>query len=66
MYIYLREMYRWNDMKTNIAKFVVEYPNCKQVNIEHQRLGGLSQDVEIPTLKWEDVNMDFLTCLPRK
>lgn len=52
-------------MKTNIAKFVVEYLNCEQVNVEHQRLGGLSQDVEIPTLKWEDVNMDFLTGLPR-
>ena len=26
-------------------------------------MGGLSQDISIPTLKWEDVNMKLFVCL---
>ncbi|XP_069144372.1 uncharacterized protein [Solanum lycopersicum] len=33
--------------------------------IEHQKPGGLSQEIEISTWKWEIINMDFITGLPR-
>ena len=65
MYRDLREVYWWHGMKKDIAKFVSECPNCQQVKVEHQRPGGLAQDIEIPTWKWEDVNMDFVVGLPR-
>ena len=52
-------------MKKDIAKFVSEYPNCQQVKVEHQRPGGLAQNIEIPTWKWEDINMDFVVGLPK-
>ncbi|KAH0775084.1 hypothetical protein KY290_012221 [Solanum tuberosum] len=32
---------------------------------EHQGPGGLTQDIDIPTWKWEEVNMDFVVGLPR-
>ncbi|WMV24136.1 hypothetical protein MTR67_017521 [Solanum verrucosum] len=35
------------------------------VKVEHQKPEGLSQDIIIPTWKWEDLNMDFITNLPR-
>jgi len=65
MYRDLREIYWWNGMKGDIASFVAKCPNCQQVKIEHQRPGGLYQDISIPTWKWEDVNMDFVVGLPR-
>ncbi|WMV46152.1 hypothetical protein MTR67_039537 [Solanum verrucosum] len=51
-------------MKKDIASFVAKYPNCQLVKDEHQMLGGLSQDIDIPTWKWEEVNMDFIVGLP--
>ncbi|XP_070050485.1 uncharacterized protein, partial [Nicotiana tomentosiformis] len=40
-------------------------PNCQQVKIEHQKPSGLIQNIEIPTWKWEVINMDFIIGLPR-
>ncbi|WMV24076.1 hypothetical protein MTR67_017461 [Solanum verrucosum] len=44
MYHDLREVYWLNGMKKDIAKFVAKCSNCQQVKVEHQNLGGLSQD----------------------
>ena len=52
-------------MKKDIAEFVAQCPNCQQVKIEHQKSGELLQEIEIPTWKWEMINMDFITGLPR-
>ena len=46
-------------MKKDIAEFVAQRPNCQQVKIEHQKPGGLLQEIEIPTWKWEMINMDL-------
>ncbi|WMV08642.1 hypothetical protein MTR67_002027 [Solanum verrucosum] len=64
MYCNLWEMYWWNGMKKDIAKFVAKCPNCQQVKVEHLKQGGLSQDISIPTWKWEDLNMDFIVGSP--
>ncbi|KAH0642123.1 hypothetical protein KY290_035222 [Solanum tuberosum] len=45
-------------------RFVAKCLNCQQVKAEHQRPRGLSQDIDIPTWKWEDVNMDFIVGFP--
>ncbi|WMV25401.1 hypothetical protein MTR67_018786 [Solanum verrucosum] len=52
-------------MKRDIAKFVARCSNFQQVKVEHQGTGGLTQDIGIPTWKWEEVNMDFVVGLPR-
>nr|XP_016495444.1 PREDICTED: uncharacterized protein LOC107814523 [Nicotiana tabacum] len=44
---------------------VAQYPNYQQVNVEHQRPGGLTQCIELPLWKWDMINMDFITGLPR-
>ena len=43
-------------MKGDIAEFVAKCPNCQQVKVEHQKLGGLLQEIKTPTWKWEDIN----------
>jgi len=65
MYHDLQEVYWWNGMSKDIAGFVAKCPNFQQVKFEHQKLGGLSQDISIPTLKCEDLNMDFIVGLLR-
>ncbi|KAH0669077.1 hypothetical protein KY289_023570 [Solanum tuberosum] len=65
MYRDLRDVYWWGGMKKDIAKFVSGCHSCQQVNAEHQRPGGLTQDIEIPTWKWEEINMDFVVGLPK-
>ena len=39
---------------------MAKYPNNQQVKAKHKKSGGLSQDIGIPTWKWEDVNIDFI------
>ncbi|KAH0669267.1 hypothetical protein KY285_023426 [Solanum tuberosum] len=65
MYRDLRAVYWWNGIKKDIAEFVAKCSNCQQVKVEHQRPGGLAQNIELPEWKWEMINMDFITCLPR-
>ena len=38
--------------------------NCKQVKSKKLKPGSLLQEIQIPTLKWEDINMDFVVGLP--
>ena len=64
MYRDLREVYWWNGMKMDIADFVSKCPNCQQVKVEHQKPGGMTQEIDIPTWKWDVINMDFITGIP--
>lgn len=53
----IREIYWWNGMKKDITDFVTKFLNCQQVKLERQRLGGLYQEMNIYTLKWEEFYM---------
>lgn len=44
-------------MKKDIVGFVEKCLNCQQVKAEYLKPGGLSHDIDIPTCKWEDVNV---------
>ncbi|KAH0705892.1 hypothetical protein KY285_010419 [Solanum tuberosum] len=65
MYRDLTKVYWWSSMKKGIAEFVAKCPNCQQVKVEHQRPGGMAQNIELLEWKWEMINMDFITGLPR-
>ena len=64
MYHDLREVYCWDDLKRDIAKFVSKCTNCQQVKDAHLKIAGLTQIMDVPTQKWEDINMDFVVGLP--
>ena len=57
----LREVYWWNDMKTEVAEFVSKSPNFQKIKVEHQKPEGMTQEIDIPTWKRELINMDFIT-----
>ena len=65
MYHDLREIYWWEGLKRDIAEFVSKCLNRQQVKAKHQKPGGLLKEIQIPTLKWEYINIDFVVCLPR-
>ena len=54
----LVEFLWWDVLKMDIEEFVAKCQNFQQVKVEHQRSGGLLQEMQIPTWKWEDINMD--------
>ena len=64
MYHDLKQIYWRDGMKKDIAENVAKCPNCQQVKDEHLKSGGLSQIIEVPTLNWEAINMDFVVGLP--
>ena len=47
-------------MKRDIADFVSKCPNCQQVKVEHQKLRGMTQEIDILTWKWDVINIDFI------
>ncbi|GJW16361.1 putative reverse transcriptase domain-containing protein [Tanacetum coccineum] len=65
MYYDLRDMYWWPRMKRDIATYVSKCLTCAKVKAKHQRPLGILQQPEIPEWKWEKINMDFITKLPR-
>jgi IS30 family transposase len=64
MYMDLKKLFWWNNMKQEIAKFVSECHTCQRVKAEHQSPAGLMQPLSIPEWKWEEIGMDFITRLP--
>ena len=52
-------------MKGDVATVVSKCLTCQKVKIEHQKLSGMLQPLEIPQWKWEGIVMDFVTGLPR-
>jgi hypothetical protein len=64
MYMDLKELFWWNNMKRDIAKYVAECHTCQRVKAEHQSPAGLLQPLDIPEWKWEEIRMDFITGLP--
>ncbi|XP_070013593.1 uncharacterized protein [Nicotiana sylvestris] len=65
MYRDLRQHYWWRRMKKDIVEYVAKCLNYQQVKYEHQRSGGLLQQMPIPEWKWERITMDFIVGFPR-
>nr|GEU85274.1 putative reverse transcriptase domain-containing protein [Tanacetum cinerariifolium] len=66
MYQELKLLYRWLNMKANIATYVSKCLTCANVKAKHQKPSGLLQQPEILFWKWEQITMDFMSGLPRK
>jgi len=51
MYKDLKESFWWNGMKADVADFVAQCLVCQKAKIEHQRLGGTLQPLDVPQWK---------------
>jgi hypothetical protein len=64
MYQDLKQNLWWTRMKREIAKYVAECDICQRIKASHLKVAGPLQPLPIPSWKWEDVSMDFVTGLP--
>ena len=60
----VRHQFWWKEMIADTQDFVLNCPVCQQEKGSHQLPGGLLQPLEVPTAKWDQVVIDFVTCLP--
>nr|GFA14175.1 putative reverse transcriptase domain-containing protein [Tanacetum cinerariifolium] len=65
MYQDMKKLYRWSNMKADIATYVSKCLTCAKVKFEHQRPSGLLVQPAIPMWKWDNITMDFVTKLPK-
>ncbi|GJY63505.1 putative reverse transcriptase domain-containing protein [Tanacetum coccineum] len=65
MYQDMKKLYWWPNMKADIATYVIKCLTCLKVKVEHQKPSGLLVQPEIPQWKWDNINIDFITKLPR-
>ena len=65
MYQDLRKNFWWTRMKREVARYVAECDVCQRVKTEHLKPAGTLQSLPIPSWKWEDISMDFITSSPR-
>ncbi|GJY18930.1 putative reverse transcriptase domain-containing protein [Tanacetum coccineum] len=65
MYQDMKKLYRWPNMKADIATYVSKCLACLKVKAEHQKPSGLLVQPEISQWKWDNITMDFITKLPR-
>nr|GFC08763.1 putative reverse transcriptase domain-containing protein [Tanacetum cinerariifolium] len=65
MYQDMKKLYWWSNKKADIATYVSKCLTCAKVKAEHQKPSGLLVQLEIPEWKWDNINMDFVTKLPK-
>jgi hypothetical protein len=65
MYQDLKQKYWWYGLKRDVAAHVAMCDVCQRVKAEHQRPAGLLHPLKLPDWKWEEIDMDFITGLPR-
>jgi hypothetical protein len=65
MYQDLKQRYWWTKMKIEIARYVAMCDTCQRVKAVHMKTVGPLQPLPVPSWKWDDISMDFITSLPR-
>ncbi|WVZ75123.1 LOW QUALITY PROTEIN: hypothetical protein U9M48_023210 [Paspalum notatum var. saurae] len=65
MYHDLSQIFWWKGMKADVANHVAQCDVCWRVKVDHQKPAELLQPLPIPTWKWDEVGMDFVTGLPK-
>ena len=64
MYKDLKQKFWWEGMKRDVAEYIQKCLTCQLMKAEHQRPSGMLQPLPIPSWKWEQITMDFVTGLP--
>lgn len=61
----MHRQFYWPNMARTIRDYIHSCDVCQRTKSDHRAPAGLLQPLPIPTQRWEQVSMDFITCLPR-
>ena len=61
----VKKEFLWDGLKSDIQKFVAEFLVYQQNKVETIKTLGLLLPLSIPSQRWEEVSMDFITNLPK-
>jgi hypothetical protein len=61
----VKKEFFWDGLKIDVQRFVAECLVCQQNKVETIKNLGLLQPLAIPSQRWEEVSMDFITGLPK-
>ena len=64
MYQDLKTHFWWTKMKKEITAYVARCDTCSRVKLDNLKPARPLQLLSILGLKWEEINMDFITGLP--
>jgi hypothetical protein len=65
MYHDLKATHWWYRIKRDVAEYIALCDTCQRVKVEHQRLAGLLQPLQVPERKYEEIAIDFIVGLSR-
>ena len=52
-------------MKREIDQYVAKCNVCRRVKVEHLKPAGMLQPLPIPSWKWQEIGIEFITGFPR-
>ena len=61
----VRKEFFWDGLKSDIQNFVAECLVSQQNKFETIKTVVLLQPLSIPSQRWEEISMDFITGLPK-
>jgi hypothetical protein len=65
MYQDLKQRFWWTKMKIEISRYIARCDTCQKVKVVRSKLAGMLQPLPIPSWKWDNISMDFITGLPK-
>lgn len=64
-YDQMYQRYYWPNMFKDIEKLVTHCEVCQQNKVINQKPSGLLQPLQVPSRRWEEICMDFVSGLPK-
>ncbi|KAJ8578994.1 hypothetical protein ON010_g205 [Phytophthora cinnamomi] len=61
----LQSKYYWLRMDRTTRRYVASSEMCQRMKASHRKPTGLLHPLEIPSNRWTNISMDFITGLPR-
>ena len=60
----IKQIYCWKNMNDDIISYIKSCPICQQDKPNNQKISGLLQPIQSPSIRWHTITIDFIVQLP--